>query len=60
MARFKESKCCVVEVVLTGDVAGPGNGTNQHAEVDTGPVLIIAVVPKTSCFTRKAPKVRAI
>ena len=50
----------VVEVVLTDDVAGPGNGPNQHAEVDSGPVIIIAVVPKTSCFTRKAPKVRAI
>ena len=50
----------VVEVVLTDDVAGPGNGPNQHAEVDSGPVLIIAVVPKTSCFTRKAPEVRAI
>ena len=31
----------VVEVVLTDDVAGPGNGPNQHAEVDSGPVLII-------------------
>ena len=36
----------VVEVVLADDVGGPGHGTDQHAEVVSGPVLIIVVLSK--------------
>ena len=51
----------VVEVVLTDDVAGPGNGPNQHAEVDSGPVLIIVwLCQKPFVLQEKPQKFRAI
>ena len=44
------------EVVLADDVGGPVHGTNQHAEVASGPVLIIVVLSKTSHFAYRLVK----
>ena len=47
----------VVEVVLADDVAGPSLGTNQHAEVVSGPVsIIVCSCVKNLLSCRKAPK----
>ena len=44
------------EVVLADDVGGPVHGTNQHAELASGPDLIIVVLSKISHFAYRLVK----